>query len=559
MSKDRLIYLPLGGAGEIGMNCYVYGFGSAGKERLIVVDLGVTFPDMDTSPGVDLIMPDITWLAKNAGRIDAIFITHGHEDHLGALAHLWPRLKAPVYARAFTGALAALKMDEAGNPKEALHIVGARPAVVEAGPFRVQFVPVSHSIPESAALIIDTPAGRVVHSGDFKLDGSPVVGEAFNPEDWFNIAREAGPVKLLTCDSTNVFSPHPGRSEATLAKPLTDLIASQAGMVVATTFASNVARLKTLAEAGTAAGRSICLLGRAMNKMVTVAQQTGVLTNFPAVIPPEQAQDMPRRNLMLIVTGSQGERRAASAQLARGKYLGLEMKTGDMFLFSSKTIPGNEREVIRIMNALSEKGVDLVDDHGGLYHVSGHANRPDLEAVYDLVSPDVLIPMHGEHRHLREHVRIAEEKGRRAMLVTNGMMVEFSGAKPKVAEYIETGRTYLDGSMLIGAMDGVVRDRIRMALNGMVLATIIVDEDDQPLGDAWVELMGLSATGKSGKPLADQIEADLAEFLAKVDDRVVADDDKFDEAIRRIVRQVAMEEVGKKPEVSVVISRLMAE
>ena len=559
MSKDRLIYLPLGGAGEIGMNCYVYGYGPAGKERLIVVDLGVTFPDMDTSPGVDLIMPDITWLAKNAGRIDAIFITHGHEDHLGALAHLWPRLKAPVYARAFTGALAAMKMDEAGNPKEALHIVGARPAVVEAGPFRVQFVPVSHSIPESAALIIDTPAGRVVHSGDFKLDGSPVVGEAFNPEDWYNIAREAGPVKLLTCDSTNVFSPHPGRSEATLAKPLTDLIASQAGMVVATTFASNVARLKTLAEAGTAAGRSICLLGRAMNKMVTAAQQTGVLTNFPAVIPPEQAQDMPRRNLMLIVTGSQGERRAASAQLARGKYLGLEMKTGDMFLFSSKTIPGNEREVIRIMNALSEKGVDLVDDHGGLYHVSGHANRPDLEAVYDLVSPDVLIPMHGEHRHLREHVRIAEEKGRRAMLVTNGMMVEFSGAKPKVAEYIETGRTYLDGSMLIGAMDGVVRDRIRMALNGMVLATIIVDEDDQPLGDAWVELMGLSATGKSGKPLADQIEADLAEFLAKVDDRVVADDDKFDEAIRRIVRQVAMEEVGKKPEVSVVISRLMAE
>ena len=559
MSKDRLIYLPLGGAGEIGMNCYVYGYGPAGKERLIVVDLGVTFPDMDTSPGVDLIMPDITWLAKNAGRIDAIFITHGHEDHLGALAHLWPRLKAPVYARAFTGALAAMKMDEAGNPKEALHIVGARPAVVEAGPFRVQFVPVSHSIPESAALIIDTPAGRVVHSGDFKLDGSPVVGEAFNPEDWYNIAREAGPVKLLTCDSTNVFSPHPGRSEATLAKPLTDLIASQAGMVVATTFASNVARLKTLAEAGTAAGRSICLLGRAMNKMVTAAQQTGVLTNFPAVIPPEQAQDMPRRNLMLIVTGSQGERRAASAQLARGKYLGLEMKTGDMFLFSSKTIPGNEREVIRIMNALSEKGVDLVDDHGGLYHVSGHANRPDLEAVYDLVSPDVLIPMHGEHRHLREHVRIAEEKGRRAMLVTNGMMVEFSGAKPKVAEYIETGRTYLDGSVLIGAMDGVVRDRIRMALNGMVLATIIVDEDDQPLGDAWVELMGLSATGKSGKPLADQIEADLAEFLAKVDDRVVADDDKFDEAIRRIVRQVAMEEVGKKPEVSVVISRLMAE
>ncbi len=559
MSKDRLIYLPLGGAGEIGMNCYVYGYGPAGKERLIVVDLGVAFPDMDTSPGVDLIMADIAWLTKNAARIEAIFITHAHEDHLGALAHLWPRLKVPVYARAFTGALATMKMEEAGNPRDTIRIVAARPAVVEAGPFRVQFVPVSHSIPESAALIIDTPGGRIVHSGDFKLDGSPVVGEPFNPEEWLKIAQEAGRVKLLTCDSTNVFSPHPGRSEATLAQPLKELIAGQAGMVVATTFASNVARLKTLAEAGKAAGRSICLLGRAMNKMVTAAQQTGVLTGFPEVIPPERAADVPRRNLMLIVTGSQGERRAASAQLARGKYLGLEMKPGDMFLFSSKTIPGNEREVIRIMNALSEKGVDLVDDHGGLYHVSGHANRPDLEAVHDLVNPELLIPMHGEHRHLREHARIAEEKGRKAMLVTNGMMVEFGTGNPKVAEYIETGRIYLDGSVLIGAMDGVVRDRIRMAMNGMVLATVIVDEDDQPLGDAWVDLMGLAPTGKSGRPLADQIEADLAEFLGAADDRVVADDDKLEEAIRRVVRQVVMEEVGKKPEIAVVISRLLAE
>ncbi len=557
--KNRLIYLPLGGAGEIGMNCYVFGYGPEGKERLIVVDLGVTFPDMDGSPGVDLIMPDITWAAENADRIEAIFITHAHEDHVGALGHLWPRLKAPVYARPFTAAIATLKMEEQGQPLDVIRVVKPRPEVVEAGPFKVQFVPVSHSIPESSSLIIDTPAGRIVHTADFKLDGTPIVGEPFNPEEWYRIAREAGGVKVLTCDSTNVFSPLPGRSEATLADPLSELIAAQEGMVVATTFASNVARLKTLAEAGRAAGRSVCLLGRAMKKMITAAVETGVLTDFPAIIPPEEAVEVPRGNLMLIVTGSQGERRAASAQLARGKYLGLEMKEGDTFLFSSKTIPGNERGVIRVMNAFSEMGVDVIDDHNGLYHVSGHANRPDLEAVHDLLAPKILLPMHGEHRHLREHCRIGIAKGIAAELAINGTMVDLTGNEPEVVEFIEAGRTYLDGSVLIGAMDGVVRDRIRMALNGHVLATVILDEEDQPLGEAWVEIMGLSETARSGASLVERIEGELNEFLDTAGDKVLRNDDKMEEAIKRIVRQVSMEEVGKKPEVTVVTSRLVAE
>ncbi|HEY0213427.1 MAG TPA: ribonuclease J [Paenirhodobacter sp.] len=541
------------------MNAYVYGYGPVGKEKLIVIDLGVTFPDMDGTPGVDLIMADLAWLEQNVARIEAIFITHAHEDHIGALAHMWPKLKKPVYARKFTGRLGALKMEEAGLPGDAITIVEPRPKVIEAGPFRVQFVPLSHSIPESSALVIDTPAGRVVHTGDFKLDGNPVVGEAFDPVLWHEIANEGQGVKVLTCDSTNVFSPHPGRSEATLAEPLRAFMAEQTGMVVATTFASNVARLKTLAEAGKAAGRSVCLLGRAMKKMVTAAEETGVLLGMPGTISVEDAAEVPRENLLLIVTGSQGERRAATAQLSRGRYLGLELKAGDTFLFSSRVIPGNERGVIRIINSFSEMGVDVVDDHDGLYHVSGHANRPDLEAVHELLRPKALIPMHGEHRHLREHAKLGVAKGIPSAVAVNGTMLDITGDVPKIAEYVDAGRIYLDGSVLIGAMDGVVRDRMRMALNGLVLLTVIIDEDDQPLGDAWVETMGLPEVGRSKTPLGDLIEDELADFLSRVPRKVITSDDKMDEALRRIARQVTMEEVGKKPEVVVIVSRLMAE
>jgi len=557
MTANRLIYLPLGGAGEIGMNAYVYGYGPAGKERLILVDMGVTFPDMDSTPGVDLILPDLGWLEDNLDRLEAIFITHAHEDHIGALGHLWPKLQKPVYARRFTATIGRLKFEEQGLPVEMIRTVLPRPETVTAGPFKVQFVPVSHSIPESAALVIDTPAGRIVHSGDFKLDHNPIVGEAWDDARFAEIAAER-PVKALMCDSTNVFSLHPGRSESSIREPIRELVAGRGGLVVATTFASNVARLRTLAEAARAADRSVCLMGRAMKRMVAAAEQSGVLTDFPRTVSPEDAASVPRGNLMLIVTGSQGERRAASAQLSRGKYLGMEMKKGDLFLFSSKTIPGNEREVLRIVNSFSEMGVDVMDDGGGRYHVSGHANRPDLEHVHRLLLPDILIPMHGEHRHLREHARIGAEAGLSTAVVTNGMMVDLSGESPSVVGHIETGRVYLDGNVQVGALEGVIRDRIRMALNGHVMVTVILDDDAEVLGDAWVEIMGLSTKGRSG-PLAETMEADLAEFLNGAGRKILRDDDKLDEALRRIVRQVSMEEIGKKPEVTVVVSRLMAE
>ncbi len=554
MSSERLIYLPLGGAGEIGMNAYVYGYGKPDQEKLILVDLGVAFPDMDTSPGVDLIFADVTWLKERVDRLEAIFVTHAHEDHIGAVAHNYGALGVPVYAWTFTANIARRKMEEQGQPVDAIRTASAWPEKVTAGPFTVSFLPVSHSIPESAGLVIDSPTGRIVHSGDFKLDPDPVVGEAFDPDLWAEVAKPG--VKALVCDSTNVFSTHPGRSESEVGPEITKLVEDARGMVIATTFASNVARVKTLAEAGERAGRSVVLLGRAMRRMIEAATETGILKDFPRVISAEEAADLPRQNLMLIVTGSQGERRAASAQLARGKYRGLEAKEGDLFLFSSKTIPGNERGVIRIINQFSEKGVDVVDDSSALYHVSGHANRPDLERVHALINPQMVIPMHGEHRHLREHAKLAEAGGRAAMVAVNGMMLDLSADAPTVAEYVDTGRTYLDGTVKIGAMDGIVRDRIRMALNGHITVTVILDEEDEPLGEPWCDTFGLPEVGTSRAGLVEVLEEDLNQFLMRADAKTLRNDEKIEEALRRIARQTAQSEIGKKPEVTIVVSRM---
>jgi len=555
MAQDRLIYLPLGGAGEIGMNCYVYGYGPADKERLIVVDLGVTFPDMDTTPGVDLIIPDIAWLEARRDRIDGIFITHAHEDHVGAIGHLWKRLGAPIYARVFTAHIGRYKLEDHGIDGKTIRTVSKWPETVEAGPFTVGFAPVSHSVPESSALVIDCPAGRIVHSGDFKMDENPVVGEPYDPEMWGEIAKSG--VRALVCDSTNVFSHHPGRSESSVGGDIEELIRSCTGLVAATTFASNIARLKTLAMAGQRAGRSVVLLGRAMRRMVTAGIETGILAEFPKVVSPEDAASIPRENLLLLTTGSQGERRAATAQLSRGKYMGITLKEGDTFLFSSKTIPGNERSVGRIINNFSEMGVDVVDDSSGKYHVSGHANRPDLKALHDVIDPQMVVPMHGEHRHLRAHSVLAGEGGRASVIAPNGTMLELSGNTPKVVEHIDTGRTYVDGAVKIGAMDGVVRDRIRMGLNGHVLATLIIDEDGEMLGDPWCDTMGLAEYGQSNAPLVDVLEHDLGQAIGRAKGKTRADDDALEELARRTLRKSASDEIGKKPEVTVVVSRLV--
>ena len=555
MSENHLIYMPLGGAGEIGLNSYVYGYGTPEKERFIIVDLGVSFPDMETTPGVDLILPDITWIRERRDRLEGILITHAHEDHIGAVGHLWEELRVPVYCRAFTAHIARLKMNDALLSENSVRTVKAWPEMTKLGPFEVGFVPVSHSIPESSSLVIDTPTGRIVHTGDFKIDKTPGVGEPFDRKVWHDISKDG--VKALICDSTNVFSKQEGRSEASISMPLQDLIENAKRLVVATTFGSNVARLKTLAEAGVKAGRSVCLLGRAMRRMIDASVDTGVLSDFPSLISPEDALQVPRENLLLLATGSQGERRAATAQLANGKYRGFSLQEGDLFIFSSKTIPGNEKGVSRIINQFSEMGVDVVEDESGLYHVSGHANRPDLKEMHKIIQPQFLIPMHGEHRHLREHSKLASENGLASIVCPNGNFLNLSSNEPKIFNKIEVGRVFLDGSSKVTSTDGIVRDRIRMAVNGLVVVSVLLDENDDLIGDPWCETKGLPIVTNSNAPLVDCLEEDLSQLIGRIEPDVLLDNEQLEEVVRRGAKHTCKSEIGKKPEVSVVISRLV--
>mgnify|MGYP000312426574 FL=1 len=554
--KDRLIYLPLGGAGEIGMNMYLYGYGPKDKERYILVDVGVTFPDMDSTPGVDLIMADASYIIARADRLDGVIITHAHEDHIGAVGLLYQQLKAPIYARKFTAAIAVNKMERAGQNPDMVNVVPVWPAQVDIGPFKVGFMPVAHSIPEASGLVIDTPAGRIVHTGDFKTDPTPLVGEPFDPVMMADIAK--GGVKALICDSTNVFSKNVGRSEASISKDIHALMKTAKGMVFATTFGSNVARLKTLAQAATDEGRSVVVVGRAMDTMIKTAFATGVLEDFPPIVDLEDAGDIPRNQMFVLATGSQGERRAATAGLARGKYRGLELKDGDTFLFSSKTIPGNEISVAYILNQMAEKGVTVIDDTDGRYHVSGHANRPDLEQMHALMNADVVIPMHGEYRHLREHAELVQSNGNKAVIVPNGTMIDLTN-KPKIVDHIETGRTYLDGKQLIGAMDGIVRERIQMALRGHVVVSLVLEEDGSMIDGVWVETIGLPDDPRISGGIGGKLEEAIDKALTKANRKTLNNDEAVETLVGRISNQVCKDIVGKKPVCTVLINRLVAE
>ncbi|HUF55647.1 MAG TPA: ribonuclease J [Thermohalobaculum sp.] len=550
-----LVYCALGGAGEIGMNCYMYGLGDARARRWIMVDLGIGFGDMETAPGVELVLPDISFAVEERDSLEGIFITHAHEDHIGAIPHLWRKLKLPIHARPFTAEVIRRKMHDAGLDPFLIKTVetGER---VAAGPFEVEFLPTTHSIPEASMLAIRTGHGTIVHTGDFKTDRDPQIGPPFDLAALERLGDEG--VLALMCDSTNVFAAGEGGSEADVVQTLARLIAKQPKAVAATTFASNIVRLRTLARAAEAAGRSVVVAGRAMQRMIQIGTETGIVSDFPPILRDSQADDIPRENLFYLVSGSQAENRAALARIAGGSHPTVELKPDDTVLFSSKNIPGNEAGIARLQNRLSEQGIRVIDSDMERIHVSGHARREDLRAVTQALRPSVAVPIHGEHRHLVEHASAALGWGvPHTTIAPNGAVVRLDGDVPGVVEHVETGRIFLDGTAHVGSHDGVIRERLRMARLGHVIVSVIVDEEGDLLADPDVRCLGAPKDGEGWPaPLEEMIAQSVDDAIEDTPRKNRRTDGPLEELILRAARRITGRYWGKKPVTTVMIARL---
>jgi len=554
-SGGELVYTALGGAGEIGLNCYLYGLGSGTEGEWIVADFGIGFGDMETSPGVELLLPDIAFLREQASRVRGLFLTHGHEDHIGAIPQLWGRIGAPIYARRFTAELVRRKLDEAGLDRSVVREVRAGDRI-RAGGFEVEFLPITHSIPEASMLAIRTARGTVVHSGDFKLDPDPQLGAPYDLAPFRALGAEG--VLAFACDSTNVFQAGNAGSESEIMPNLRRIIAAAPGAVAATSFASNVTRLRSLAIAATESGRSVVVVGRAMRRMIDVAVATGQLKDFPRTVPEERIDDIPAENLFYLVTGSQGEARAALARIAAGSHPSVRLSAGDLVLFSSKTIPGNEDGIYRLYNRLSERGVRVIDGDMERIHVSGHARRDDLVAVYRALEPAVALPIHGEHRHLVEHAKWARQWGvAHAIVAPNGSVARLDGDSPGIVDEVEAGRVYLDGIAHVGALDGVIRERLKLARQGHVVAALTLDEEGELIADPAVRCVGAPRQGADWpEPLDAMIAEAIDDAIEDTPRRERRSDGAIEDRVAGAIRRVATRYWGKKPVTTVILTRL---
>ena len=552
MTDDReFVFAPLGGLGEIGMNCALYGYGPAKARKWLMVDLGVAFAG-DDLPGVDLVMPDVGFVETVKKDLAGIILTHAHEDHIGALAELWPSLGADVYASPFAAGLAeARRLGEPGAPEIPLRIVkpGARIGI---GPFDVEFIPVAHSIPESVALAIRTPAGLVVHSGDWKIDPTPVLGP---PTDEARLAAlgDEG-VLALICDSTNVLREGESPSEREVAAVLGDLIANAKGRVVVTTFASNVARLRSAAEAGFAAGRQVCILGRAMERVVAVARELGMFEGVPPLLGMDAFERLPRGKLLALATGSQGEPRAALARMAEDEHPTAELSPGDTVIFSSRTIPGNEKAVGRLINAFATAGVEVVTDRNALVHVSGHPRRAELAKMYAWLRPKIAIPAHGEALHLSEHVAFARAQGVPQVLrALNGDLVRFAPGEAATIGSVGRGRRLKDGGILLPSDQECVAQRRRLSFAGVVSIAIALTPKGEMAGDPDVMIAGLPEKTRDGAAIDALIDAAIFETFEGLPRGKRRDPDFLSTAIERAVRNSVGAVWGKKPQVHALV------
>ena len=555
---DELVFLPLGGCGEIGANLNAYGYGPDHDRRWILIDVGVTFGD-DSTPGIDLVTPDPAFFEDQGDRIEAIFITHAHEDHIGALGLLYPRLntRAPIYATAFTAHLAQAKLIERGNKHISINVIPLG-AEIEAGPFKVNYITLTHSVPQPNALAIETPLGRILHTGDWKLDPEPQVGQPTDIEALKALGDEG--VLAMVCDSTNVFVEGESGSEGEVRTAMIELIASLKGRVAVTTFASNVARVATVIEAARQAGRSVCLLGRSMHKVTDAAIATGVIKDLPDLIDEEVAGSLPDDNLLFLCTGSQGEPRAALGRISRGDHRHISLGEGDTVIFSSRVIPGNEKGIYDMQNALAESGVRVITDKmtDGPIHVSGHPARDELRRMYQWVRPKIAVPVHGERRHIVEHAAYAKSlQVGDAVTPRNGDLIRLAPGPAATIDNVPNGRLYLDGNRLVPAESEGIRERRALANWGHVSVAIAIDAQGDVVDGPLLTARGLSEPDGSN---ADEslIDVDDAgeEAINRMKRRKRQDEEEVERALARAVKKACERTFGRKPIVDVSVLRV---
>ncbi|MGF7004954.1 ribonuclease J [Aminobacter sp. BE322] len=552
-NNAELVFVPLGGVGEIGMNFALYGFGPTDAREWIVVDVGVTFPDAGL-PGVDLVLPDTRFIEEELKNLRGIVITHAHEDHYGALHDVWPKLKAPVWMTPFTaGLLEAKRQSEQGAPKIPVTIFRAGEKFT-IGPFEIEAIPVTHSIPEPMSLAITTPAGTVIHTGDWKIDPAPEVGP-LTDEARFRAYGDKG-VLALVCDSTNAMREGDSPSEQQVGQGLREVIEQAKGRVAVTTFSSNVGRIRSIAEAARDAGRQVLVMGRSLKRVIDVSTELGYMDGLPDFVSEEDYGYIPRENLVVICTGSQGEPRAALAKLARDEMKTVALSPGDTVVFSSRTIPGNEKAILEIKNLLVDQGMKIIEDGDALVHVSGHPRRSELKRMYEWVRPRIGVPVHGEAAHLVAQGSLMAMSGiPEVAQIRDGDMLRLWPGAAEIIDQVPFGRVYKDGK-LIGTDEAMgIRERRKLSFAGHVAVNVVLDEKYELSGDPDLVAIGVAETNAGGDAL-EELMLDAA--IGAVDSIPRArrkDLDLVQEAVRRAVRGAANEAWGKKPLVTVFVTR----
>ncbi len=541
---DELLFLALGGSGEIGMNVNLYGC----RGKWLMADLGLSFAD-PAYPGIDIVLPDLAFIEKRTEDLLGLVVTHGHEDHIGAIPYMALDLGVPIYATRFTAGLIHAKLEEEGLTDRVTVKIVKEGEPLKLGPFSVEWVPLAHSIPEMNALLIETPYGRVFHTGDWKLDDKPVIGEPASADALKSIGRQG--LLALLGDSTNVFNPEPSGSESSVRADLERFVGEADKRVLITTFASNAARLQTLGQVAVATGRQVCVAGRSLDRIIKIAKAAGYLLDFPPTVDFDEAMRLSPKDLMIIATGGQGEARAALSRIAHDSHK-LKLSEGDTVLFSSKQIPGNEEAIGIVQNALATRNIRMVTERQAHIHVSGHPGRPEIEALYGWLKPEIVVPVHGERRHMAEHARFAASLGvPRTLVQVNGDVVRLAPEGPKIVGHERAGRLVLDGDVILSANGTTMNERRKLAANGLVSVAIAVDKAGKAKGRPQIAVQGLPVEEDREDFIEDAAEAALDALVS-----APRDEAKLREAIRLGVRRRATAWTGKKPVVDVLLLRV---